>query len=62
MLDKDINAVKSDHLIDVAQSKRSDKAAKLPSPPDDQLMCFDTLYVFKAVLPLFYMYVMLLIA
>lgn len=45
MLDKDINAVKSDHLANVAQSKRSDKTAKLPAPPDDQLMCFDTLYV-----------------
>jgi hypothetical protein len=44
MLDKDINAVKSEHLINVAQTKRSDKASKLPAPPDDQLMCFDTLY------------------
>lgn len=43
MLDQDINSVKSDHLLNVAHTKRSDVTAKLPSPPDDQLMCFDTL-------------------
>lgn len=43
MLDKDINNLKSDQLLAVAQSKRSDLAAKLPPAPDDQMMCFDTL-------------------
>lgn len=43
MLDQNIKNSKTDHLHSLATDMRKDPSTKLPPPPDDQMICYDTL-------------------